>query len=418
MPPVAGPMPANVVIDQKGTGEAKFSTTGIVALAPNNTITLENASVYFDNSARSASALKLGGGKSTTADPPAANGNAQVMLLADSVLQVAFPLQQFSPASVGATPSSANTTLPVASQLSHISSGPVETLEQSQVRSPLATAESFDSLVAANSSIAAYLQAPSRYLTGDACWSSDTELDSREIPALLSSDEELGVRQATTVVSDFCEVSGMIEPGQQVAGSIVSAGNNLKGAVELNASPNTARGRKTVKLTMGSVVLAPRVSTIVETPLGRVFVAPKSLVLIMAFRSGLAVYDLHDLHSGAVRLMTPERNICLHPGFSVLVSSENVGGFEQINPAQLFGYRNIRTASSGQGRQMFTAEFSIMQALRTVQPVKQLIAGRNHRAQGLASEMLRTACILEQMNTTAPQFQQVPRLKQQSTIAE
>ena len=57
-------------------------------------------------------------------------------------------------------------------------------------------------------------------------------------------------------------------------------------------------------------------------------------MLIMAFRHGLAVFDLDDGHGKAVVVTAGSRNVTLSPGMQTVITSDSGKSFEQINPAK------------------------------------------------------------------------------------
>ena len=96
-------------------------------------------------------------------------------------------------------------------------------------------------------------------------WISDTELASGKIPAVFSSDQELGIKLDVSTVVDMDEQSDVTATTQQVT---ATPGVPLTGSVS-----RTARGAKIVNLNNGSVVFAQSGDTIVNTPFGQVNIA-------------------------------------------------------------------------------------------------------------------------------------------------
>ncbi len=152
-------------------------------------------------------------------------------------------------------------------------------------------------------------------------------------------------------------------------------------------------------LKRGSVVFAPSHDTVVRTAYGDVKIDAKSLVLMMSFRNGLAVYNLHDEHSRAVSVKTGDRELVLSPGMQVVITHDSVRSFEEVNPASLFGYRNLRVRNIGQGLKSFMSEFSVPQAMTSVTTLRQLVTSRHPQARKCANHMLKTAAILSQMRS-------------------
>jgi hypothetical protein len=67
----------------------------------------------------------------------------------------------------------------------------------------------------------------------------------------------------------------------------------------------------------------------------------------------------------------------------------------------------MRERVMGQGLKAFVSEFSVMQAMNAVTPLKQIVNSKHSAAQKLSSQMLKNAAILMQMN--AGNYEQVLR---------
>jgi hypothetical protein len=131
----------------------------------------------------------------------------------------------------------------------------------------------------------------------------------------------------------------------------------------------------------------------------------------MAFKDGLAVYDFTDSHAGAVSICNGPEKLILYPGQVAIVSPTDNVDFANVNPAQLVAYRNIKTRCFGRSGRAFTGEFSTIQAIRCVMPLKQIISSGSHQSQMIVNRMLKTSGILIQLTQGAGKFEQVPRIR-------
>ncbi|MBS1997610.1 MAG: hypothetical protein JSS86_14915, partial [Cyanobacteria bacterium SZAS LIN-2] len=346
IPIVQGTAPANVVTLHPGSGSDYYGKNGITALAPVNTITLKGASVYFNTDTRPASAIKLGGGVNITADPP---GPADGIVATDAThaLVQAPLLVSAAPAPIKATlaPAVSITTSPVTLK------GEIEQTAPAQISAPLNLQSLAQNMsLPAMASLAASVSARQQ---GQLGWISDTELASGEIPAMMS---------------------GACAP-----------------------------------LERGSVVFAPTKDIVVQTAYGPLEIAAKSVVLVMSFRHGLAIYNLHDLRANAVciKVNDSDKKIALIPGRAAVITGTNVRAFEQINPAQLFAYRNLRCRNIGESKQVFLSEFHTLQAISCVQPLKEMLRSKDAGAQKISGQLLKTSAILLQLG--GARFEQIPR---------
>jgi hypothetical protein len=252
---------------------------------------------------------------------------------------------------------------------------------------------------------------------GDMRWISETEIEGGAIPAVIASDDDLDIHNDVSTVVDMDEV----DSENQAASSAYGDGKSgpLVGGVVVNKQM-----LKRLKLNRGSVVFAPSTNTQVSTAFGTINIAAHSLVLVMALKDSVAVYDLNDTHRAAVSVSVHSsapsdradaKRFVLAPGRHVLLTraaSNREGGFEHVNAAQLFAYRGIRKQAvgineDGVALHAYSADFNLMQAIKTVVPLQKLVASNNHAARKLSERLLKTTCILSQLDGSTEAYRQV-----------
>jgi hypothetical protein len=217
----------------------------------------------------------------------------------------------------------------------------------------------------------------------DAGWISETELSNGQIPVSFCSDTALGV-----------------------AGDLDVPDTLLHGSV----SNVTSSERRESNLDRGSLVFAPAVDSSVKTPFGTVHVDAGSLVLILSFGNGLAVYDLDDSHKNAISVSAEGKKFMLYPGMNLLVTRNSVRGFDEINPAQMFAYRNVSEHALGGGLKAFSTEFFVPMAIQTIAPLKQMMSSNHPHARKMADHLLKTTAATIQMKTgSSQQYRQITR---------
>jgi len=408
-PPVAGSPPATFFQQNLvGTGTIAYGTNGITSLGPPvNTVNAINAQVQFSTGTAPATAITLNGGVIITADPPAPSGVLSAPAITTTVPMPASLTQP--PGTTAGLPATTSVGSWSGSQASRSSLGAEPVAQQRSLDAPALT--SVLNVAHANQlagNMAASLLAmqstiPNRVaniLAGAGRWISDTELVTGEIPAVISSDEELGVVAGESTVADLETAA----PAGPQATASTTAGGPLAGAV----AKNVGSGRL-MTLKRGTVLFVPSVDTMITTPFGKIKIDAKSLVLVMSFANGVAVYDLDDLHAGAVRITAAGSTLSLSPGRHAVITPDSVKAFEQVNPAQLIGYRNITSHRLGAGIKAFTAEFSVPCAVSAVLPLKQLMNCTHPNARRVTGHMLKTAAVVMQMNSASGTYQQVFR---------
>lgn len=113
------------------------------------------------------------------------------------------------------------------------------------------------------------------------------------------------------------------------------------------------------KLEQGVTLLMKAEDRVVDTRFGSVAVHGGSLVLILCDKRGLAVYNLHDTHNNAVRIIGAGPAMSLFPSEAVFVVKSSVKKFEDFNPAQSTAYRRLTCKNIGNNLNLFHAEYSI-----------------------------------------------------------
>ncbi|MBU6454355.1 MAG: hypothetical protein KGS72_21485, partial [Cyanobacteria bacterium REEB67] len=238
-------------------------------------------------------------------------------------------------------------------------------------------------------------------------WISDTEISSGAIPAILHGGEAFGLTPEVSSVVELEEISAAttngttnaIESGPQP----LATSHTLNGGVSENVG-----GKKALIMKRGSVVFAPTEDIVVHTPYGALNIAARSLVLVIAYAQGVAIYDLDDKRQAAVKINYANQSIVLAPGKSVLLTSEMNKSFEEINPTQMIAYSNLKARVLGEKR-VFTADFSQITAASAVLPLKQLLNSNHPEARKIGNSLLKTTAILSQMRATAPAYKQYVR---------
>jgi hypothetical protein len=378
-----------------GTKGITVNTNGSAALTLKsiNPANLANkGQVIFSTGKLAASAITVNGTlaqpTNITADPPALSAIALPGQVSNQSLQV-LPAANTSSA-LEKSPAAGTTAV------TSIGIAPAIASTNASAASSLPNANVFDS---SRQTIA---QPPQNR---QPLWISDTEISSGAIPAILHGREAFGL---TPQVSSIVEMEEIVPAAGQSTTMIsgpqpIANGHTLNGGVCENVG-----SRKSLILKHGSVVFAPTEDTVVHTPQGTLNIAAHSLVLVIAYAQGVAIYDLDDKRQAAVRINCDGQNIVLSPGKSVFLTSEMTKRFEEINPTQMIAYSNLKSHTFGE-RRVFIADFSQMTAAYAVLPLKQLLGSNHPEAKKIGRSLLKTTAILSQMRATAPAYQQYVR---------
>ncbi len=126
-------------------------------------------------------------------------------------------------------------------------------------------------------------------------------------------------------------------------------------------------------------------------------VASGAVALVLSFEKGLAVYDLHDSHKGAVVVGEGNHRTALVPGRTAILTDTCISAFEDVNQAQLVGYRRLSSHSFDGATKVFQADFEIMSVVRGLKPLAAMVASDRASSRKASANLLKTAAILMQL---------------------
>jgi hypothetical protein len=147
-------------------------------------------------------------------------------------------------------------------------------------------------------------------------------------------------------------------------------------------------------LDSGAMILCPEHDVTVESPFGKVSVAAKSLVVLVATNSGLSVFNLHDESRNSVMIVADGKTTDVYPGRHVTISNAKEERFEEINPGLFIPHRNMRVYDAG-SKKVYTSEFHIQSAIRGIEPLQALLSSPDREKQKMANKVYKTIAVLQ-----------------------
>jgi hypothetical protein len=157
-------------------------------------------------------------------------------------------------------------------------------------------------------------------------------------------------------------------------------------------------------LDSGALLFNSEENTIVDTPYGSVSIAGGSVALLVAFDQGVAVYDLHDGHKGAIVLKNGSASTTLVPGHSAILTNSPAKSFEQINPTQFVAYRKLASRAVEGEAKLYQAEFDIVSMISGLKPLRDMIKSDSPKTRKVMANMLKTAAILSGLTQGGDSF--------------
>ncbi|MBU6453260.1 MAG: hypothetical protein KGS72_15870 [Cyanobacteria bacterium REEB67] len=354
------PSPSDPVATSSGNGKIYYTTTAnphsTITANGLNTLNAKGRNIVF-NGAGNSSAIVLEGGDSITADPPVVSGPAVAIAATASAGASALLTAGLNTPAMTASASASNT------------------VSSTTVNSPSITAGSIgDTVATVNSSLNTSNLAATVGLNNAENLAGGNYFDNGN--GLAKVSQLTGFNQSSGIL----KLSGGIETGSRSHGDTARAGT-----IEVK------------HLGRGATLYAPSADTRVETGLGTVDIAAHSVVMVLAFDGGAAVYNLHDTRRNAVVMDCGGHRVAVAPGSNVVMTNRNVHYFEEVNPAQQVGYRRMVGKDLKDGMKCFQSEFNILSMLQSLEPLKNMVRSEDSENRKLASAMLKTAAILMQI---------------------
>ncbi len=415
-----GTTPANVTINETGGGVVYFGSNiypnqTITAHTPNNTLNASGRAVIF-NSDNRPTAITLNGNDTITGDPPVGLANTVAISTQTATgLLTGSSNVQSSPTSLSLVLQ--NSPVSISSENNSIANNGPASSNQLGGTSSLTQASTLNS--SQNSSLSSQTQTSLGGLATSGT-PAPTNL-SRASLSLLNSNQ--------TISGDNHSLNTLIANPSAVL--MQSTGNSLAQLNSLTAAPTAAPvasvsniananaisrnpliGEVTQKrhlhlpiaqkmvdeyksLEQGVMILSPDRMTTVESPFGKIKVAAKSLVVLVATEKCVSIYNFHDEAKDSVTMVADGREIDVYPGRHVTVCKSNSGSFEEVNPGLFIPHRSMRTYEVG-NKKFFASEFHIPSAIRGIEPLQAMLTSSESAAdQKMAQKVFKTLAVLQ-----------------------
>ena len=235
----------------------------------------------------------------------------------------------------------------------------------------------------------------------------NTSLASTDDSSLLAGTDDEPLKDVTLYLDDGSTTVGTTDFNDLPA---VSDPNVLHGYVstKVHAAKRQHRGEQAMiikHLNSGVMLLAPESKTVVETSVGTVTLSPKSIALLIASATQLAIFDLHDDHKGSITVNVGEVRTVMYPGQSLVLNRGQCDSFEVINPIHYVGYRHLISRRLDDSVTAFRGEFHLMSLVCGLEPLRKMVSSPKSDEKHIASRLLRTISLLATMSNSAVPFE-------------
>lgn len=176
------------------------------------------------------------------------------------------------------------------------------------------------------------------------------------------------------------------------------AGNVLHNASQLGLNPAGSM----VTFAGSNIILSPDHNLTVNTNLADVQLDAGAAVMMLQTDSELAIFALHDDHSGAVKVTVDGQAIEVPVGRQLVLSKDHQNAFDNLNPSAI-GYRNLSNGKLG-ALKAFMSEFSLPTALSTTASIRQMLKSADKEERDLARKLMKTAAAMAMIGKSKEPF--------------
>lgn len=134
-----------------------------------------------------------------------------------------------------------------------------------------------------------------------------------------------------------------------------------------------------LNLIEGNVLLNPEKDLVVDVEVAKIYVGAGATVFIAKTSNCVVLYDLLQSNVKPTFILVGKKKLTTEPGRMITLVKEHASGFEKIKycPCKSVAYRNVeRIDIHSDEVNAFMADFSILSALVTIQPLKRMTISR------------------------------------------
>ncbi len=148
-----------------------------------------------------------------------------------------------------------------------------------------------------------------------------------------------------------------------------------------------------IDLQSGNILLSPEEDIIVKTREGKIHIGSGATVFLSACGNNMALYDLIQRKPNQVSVTTGKDRLVMEAGQMLVLTEQNTNDFEKLEGnCHVVAYHDAQSLDLNSGAmRAFKANFSILSALTTVQPLKRLMTSKSKEDKLILEKVLQSA---------------------------
>ena len=347
------PNPSNITVQTAGNSNVYFGNNGILANGGGNVLFANGRNIVFNTGNLADSALSLGGKVQITADPPPSSFTGVVSLAVDY-----FNKDSNNMIIITNTSLASNTVLNI-NNVNTTSNGLINTNVSFGANPLLNNAINIDNYLA--------IQQLGQYVVNPKV---NDKFDGE-----------------TNLISN----SAKLEPIVFNHVTIINGNNDLLVKHKLSSGINFIMANTDKDFKVNSRL--------------RLMLKRGAIVLAIINNDVVSFYNLHDRYNRSVLVKVDNEVLAIQPGKHLSVS-KLANDFANINPLIKVGYRKLSTKTV-KGLTLYQSDYSILSLVSSLPKVKLLFTSCDKTAHALASQILKTATIINSTNLLNGVYHQI-----------
>lgn len=170
----------------------------------------------------------------------------------------------------------------------------------------------------------------------------------------------------------------------------LSSWNTLPGNCLENGNPTDRNDLGNPRI---GLIMPVKAEQTVQTTFGQGVCGKGTLVFFVDNGRDVAFFNLNSQHKGDVKLVIGSEQIRPIPGEEVVVTSDTISEFKDVNPGRVIAFRNPKLSHKGSGLRIFKADFSIASAVLGIKPLQAMLHSKDPYQRHLINEVLKNHAI-------------------------
>lgn len=202
-------------------------------------------------------------------------------------------------------------------------------------------------------------------------------------------------------------------PQTASASSAIATDTMLRSGIQYDfpVAKIQSEGAKDIAVPHGATIYAPEHDMRLHTAYGDIKIGANAVVLVSVTEDGVAIYNMHDSHSGDVMVSAGNAKHSLNIGDHLMLSC-HPGEYADVNPVPSITHADLKVSKLQNGTRLFRSKFSLASAITDYGPIATLKQSATARERRIADRLIKNAAILMQMRRPSAPYARMSSVRQ------